>query len=89
MLPKLLENQHVLGTRLSEVLISKKLLEISMVKGKTNWKQNKTKNKKIYIAFIAFIHGKLLQNAINCHLCYLICTYRKNKRIKISGGNFV
>ena len=78
MLPKLLESQNFLGTRLSEVLISKKLLKNTMVKGKTNWKEKQTSRK----------NGKLLQNAVNWQLCYIICTYSKNKHMKILGGKF-
>ena len=51
-----------------------------MVQGKTNWKKKKKHRKKT---------GKLLQNAVKWQLCYIICTYTKNKHIKILGGNFL
>ena len=50
-----------------------------MVKGKTNWKEKKISQK----------NGKLLQNAVNWQLCYIICAYSKNKHIKILSGNFL
>lgn len=50
-----------------------------MVKRKINWKQKRTSRK----------NGKLLQNAVNWQLCYIICTFRENKGIKIPDGNFL
>ena len=50
-----------------------------MVKGKINQKEKKTSRK----------NGKLLQNAVNWQLCYMICAYSKNKDINILGGNFL
>ena len=35
------------------------------------------------------INSKLLQNAVNWQLCYIICIYSEIKLIKILGDNFL
>ena len=79
MLPKLLEGKQVMGTRLSEVLISQKLLKNIYGQRKNKLETKKTSRK----------HGKLLQNAVNWYLYYIICTCNENKRIKIPGASFL
>ena len=48
-----------------------------MAKGKTKWKQKE------------HINSKLLQNAVNWQLCYIICIYSEIKLIKILGDDFL
>ena len=74
---KILDSQLALGTWLSEVLISKKFLKNIYGQRKTKWKQKKR------------INSKLLQNAVNWHLCYIICIYSEIKLIKVLSDTFL